>query len=160
MDFPCGQRLTVGMDDMLEALIRFREIDVGPDIRRKLHEVSPSTADRLLKPYREQMRFKKGIATTKPGTLLKRDIPLRLGTEWDDAVPGYVEIDLVAHCGDTASGDYLNTLDVTDICTGWTETQAAFNKAQKHVFGALLCAGKRISALPEVVLTGRMTVAM
>jgi hypothetical protein len=61
-----------------------------------------------------------------------------LGSEWDDAVPGYVEIDLVAHCGSTAAGDYVNTLDVTDICTGWTETAAVLNKAQRHVFNALL----------------------
>ena len=143
MGFPCGQHLVVGMDDMLGALVRFKEVDVDDDTLRKLKEMSPSTADRLLKHPREQMRFK-GKSTTKPGTLLKRNIPIRLGTEWNDAVPGYVEIDLVAHCGDTTSGDYISTLDVTDICTGWTETQAAFNKAQKHVFGALLCAEERL----------------
>jgi len=144
MDFPCGQRLTIAMPDTITALIRFKEIDIDPDIQYKLQDMSSSTVDRLLKQAKEQMRFKRGISTTKPGTLLKRNIPIRLETEWDDAIPGYVEIDLVAHCGDTAAGDYLNTLDITDICTGWTETQAAFNKAQKHIFGALLYAKERL----------------
>jgi hypothetical protein len=136
MDFASGKRLTAGMGDMLDALLRFGEIDFDDDILRLLREMSPATADRLLKHARENMRFK-GMSATKPGTLLKRDIPIRLGTEWDDAVPGYMECDLVAHCGTTTAGEYINTLDMTDICTGWTETRAVINKAQRHVHGAI-----------------------
>ncbi|GHU85326.1 hypothetical protein FACS1894198_3010 [Clostridia bacterium] len=99
--------------------------------------------DRLLKHEKEKIRFR-GISTTKSGTLLKRDIPIRLGTEWDDARVGFVEIDLVAHCGETTAGEYVNTLDVTDVCTGWTETAAVINKAQKHVFKALLDIRERL----------------
>jgi hypothetical protein len=142
MDNSCGKRLTAGMDDMLDAMIRYGEISYDKDTVALLREMSSSTADRLLKRAKEEMRFK-GISTTKPGTLLKKNIPIRLGDEWDDAQPGYVEVDLVAHCGDTASGDYLNTLDMTDICTGWTETQTAVNKAQVHVHKAIKdCAGR------------------
>ena len=83
------------------------------------------------------MRFR-GISTTKPGTLLKKDIPIRLGTQWDDDAPGFLECDLVAHCGPTTAGEYINTLDMTDIATGWTETRAVINKAQRHVFAAIL----------------------
>jgi hypothetical protein len=136
MDFASGRRLVAGMNDMLTALTRFGEINLSDEVLALLRNMSPATADRLLKRSRERMILK-GRSTTKPGTLLKKAIPVRLGTEWNDAVPGYVEIDLVAHCGDTAAGDYLSTLDLTDICTGWTETHAAFNKAQVHVFGAL-----------------------
>jgi hypothetical protein len=136
MDFSCGRRLVAGMEDMTEALTRFGEIDIDCRTKQQLKEMSSSTADRLLKKPRQDL-LTKGKSTTKPGTLLKRDIPLRLGTQWDDAVPGYVEIDLVAHCGTTTAGDYLNTLNITDICTGWTETRAVRNKAQVHVFAAL-----------------------
>jgi hypothetical protein len=137
MDFASGRRVAAGMGDMLSALLRFGEVDFDEDTLGNLREISPSTIDRLLKHAKERMRFK-GVSSTKPGTLLKKDIPVRLGTQWDDAVPGYVEVDLVAHCGTTASGEYINTLNVTDICSGWTETVAVLNKAQKHVFEALM----------------------
>ena len=136
MDFACGRRLVAGMGDMLESLVTHGEINFTPEIMGKLKEVSASTADRLLVKAKKGLGFK-GKSTTKPGTLLKRDIPIRMGNEWDDAVPGFVEIDLVAHCGPTTAGDYVNTLSVTDISTGWTETQAVLNKAQLHVFNAL-----------------------
>jgi len=142
MDFACGRRIAAGMKDMLDALLRFGEIDFDQNTLEKLLEISHATIDRLLKHEKNRMKFK-GISTTKPGTLLKRDIPIRLGTQWDDAVPGYVEIDLVAHCGVTTAGEYINTLDVTDICTGWTETAAVLNKAQKHVFEALMVVKER-----------------
>ena len=143
MDFPCGKRLIAGISDTLDALIRNGEIDIGETVMGKLAVISASTADRLLARSRQGLNLK-GKSATKPGTLLKKDIPIRLGTEWDDAVPGFVEIDLVAHCGDTAAGEYVNTLDVTDICTGWTETAAVMNKAQRHVFKALLSIGERL----------------
>jgi len=137
MDYACGKRIAAGMSVMLDALERHGELVFDSDVVQKLREISSFTIDKLLKPVKKAMSYK-GISTTKPGTLLKKDIPLRLGTEWDDAIPGYTEIDLVAHCGDTAAGDYVQTLDVTDICTGWTETQAVINKAQKNVFDGLI----------------------
>jgi hypothetical protein len=142
MDFACGKRLAAGMDDMLDALMKFGEIQCAEEVERKLRSISAATMDRLLVNDRESMRLK-GISTTKPGTLLKKNIPLRLGTQWDDAIPGYVEVDLVAHCGMSTAGEYINTLDVTDICTGWTEPIAVINKAQKHVFEGLMAIEKR-----------------
>lgn len=136
MDFAGGKRLAAGISEMMDALARFGELDIDDETAALLRQMSPSTIDRKLSHEKKRMRFK-GVSTTKPGTLLKRDIPVRLGTEWDDAMPGFMEIDLVAHCGTTAAGEYINTLDATDVFTGWTETQAAINKAQKHVFGAL-----------------------
>ncbi|MDX1359730.1 MAG: DDE-type integrase/transposase/recombinase [Clostridia bacterium] len=142
MDFACGKRLKYGICDMLSALTRFGEVHYNENVVEKLNRVSPATIDRLLKKHKLSISFH-GISTTKPGTLLKRNIPLRLGTQWDDAVPGYVEIDLVAHCGPTTAGEYINTLNVTDICTGWTESMAVINRAQRHVFDALMQIEKR-----------------
>jgi hypothetical protein len=142
MDLACGKRLHEGMVDMLDALIRSKEVNYGDETVRKLRRMSAATMDRLLKKEKEALRLK-GISTTKPGTLLKRDIPIRLGQEWDDAIPGFEEVDLVAHCGSTTAGEYINTLNVTDICTGWTEPVAVLNKAQRHVFAGLMVVEKR-----------------
>jgi len=142
MDLACGKRLHEGIGDMLDALIRFGEAKYDDGLIFKLKTMSAATMDRLLKKDKEALRLK-GISTTKPGTLLKRDIPIRLGQEWDDAVPGFVEVDLVAHCGWTAAGEYINTLNVTDICTGWTEPVAVINKAQRYVFAGLMEMEKR-----------------
>ena len=136
LDNACGKRVAEGMAGMLDALIRFNEIDITQEVEEKLLQMSPATIDRLLKKDREQFILK-GKSTTKPGTLLKKDIPIRTGTEWDENMPGYVEIDLVAHCGVTTAGEYVNTLDVTDIFTGWTETEAILNKAQIHTLNGL-----------------------
>ena len=136
MDFACGRRMVGGMEDMVHALTSCGELEICDDIASKLRTVSASTVDRLLSNVRKRLTLK-GKSTTKPGTLLKRSILIRLGTEWDDAVPGFVEIDLVAHCGEAAVREYVNTLAVTDVSSGWTETQAVPTKAQRYVFQAL-----------------------
>lgn len=137
MDCACGKRIAAGMNDILDAMIRFGEISADKETIKKLREVSPATIDRLLSNTKKQFTGK-GRSTTKPGTLLKQRIAIRTGTEWDENRPGFMEIDLVAHCGATTAGEYINTLNVTDVCTGWTETQGVINKAQKHVFTALI----------------------
>jgi hypothetical protein len=142
MDLVCGKRLHEGINDMLDSLLRFGEISYSDDVIGKLRTMSAATMDRLLK-YEKERRRLKGISTTKPGTLLKKNIPIRLGQEWDDAVAGFVEIDLVAHCGVTTAGEYINSLNVTDICTGWTEPVAVLNKAQKWVFEGLMDVANR-----------------
>ncbi|MCE5190465.1 MAG: transposase family protein [Actinomycetia bacterium] len=136
MDFACGKRMAAGMDDMLDALLRFNRLDCPERVIGLLRSMSAATIDRVLAPDRAKGSLK-GRATTKPGTLLKSRIQVRTGTEWNDAVPGFLEIDLVAHCGDSTGGEYCNTLDATDIATCWTETRAVRNKAQVHVFAAL-----------------------
>jgi len=133
----CSKRLVAALPDLLEASERFEEIEVTPEAKEKLLNISPSTVDRLLAPERKKNVYYTGRSTTKPGSLLKQEIPIRLGTEWDDAVPGFLEIDLVAHCGHTVSGEFVYTLDTTDIKTGWTEMRAVVNRAQRHVHDAL-----------------------
>ena len=137
LDYPCGKRMAAAMSPLLDALERHHSMSFQAEILIKLRTMSASTIDRLLFRVKQGLTLK-GRSTTKPGTLLRQNIPLRLGTQWDDAKPGFTEIDLVAHCGASAVGEYVNTLDVTDIVTGWTETRAVVNKAQKHVFDALL----------------------
>lgn len=136
LDFACGKRIAAGMDDVLDTLLRFEELPCEPHVAGLLRSMSAATIDRILAPDRARTQLK-GRSTTKPGTLLKSQIQVRTGTQWDDARPGFIEIDLVAHCGDSASGEYCNTLDATDIATGWTETRAVRNKAQARVFAAL-----------------------
>ncbi|HZO75783.1 MAG TPA: hypothetical protein VFB60_26520 [Ktedonobacteraceae bacterium] len=104
--------------------------------------MSPATADRLLAAERQRTRLH-GFSTTKPGTLMQ-EVPIRLGTEWDDVQVGFVELDLVAHCGESVRGDYLSTLTVTDILTGWTECLAVRNRGQQAVFQAIVRARARL----------------
>jgi hypothetical protein len=102
----------------------------------QLLKIAPATIDRRLKSDRAKLELR-GRSHTKPGTLLKDSIPMRTWAEWDDAVPGFVEIDLVGHEGGNSRGEFCFTLDITDIATGWTETRSVKNKAQKWVFAAI-----------------------
>ena len=132
----CSKRLKPFLPEIVEILERQKELQLTQEIKTMLLNMSRSTIDRCLKPTRFQKRH--GLSTTKPGTLLKKTIPIRTWAEWDDARPGFTEIDLVAHCGDTTEGQYLNTLTVVDISTGWTECLATFQRTQAVVFEAFL----------------------
>jgi hypothetical protein len=136
MDYICGKRLAPILKELIPRLIRFGEIRLTPETKDKLMEISPATIDRILAPERKKYKIK-GRANTKPGTLLKSQIPIRTFSEWNDKRPGFFEIDLVGHDGGDGAGEFLQTLDVTDVATGWTETQAVKNKAQQWVFEAL-----------------------
>lgn len=137
LDMPCGKRLAAVMPETVEKLESCAEIRVSAPSRKKLITISAATIDRLLLKERRKMRLK-GRSWTKPGTLLKHQIPIRTFADWDEGRPGFVEIDLVGHDGGSLRGDFLQTLDVTDVFSGWTETRAVRNKAQKWVFEALL----------------------
>lgn len=136
-DYLCGKRLAPFLKEVVPILERFGEIQIDKDTREKFMHISPATIDRLLAPERKRQALK-GRARTKPGTLLKHQIPIRTFSEWDDLRPGFVEVDLVGHEGGDASGEFAYTLDLTDVCTGWTETEAVRNRAQKWVFEALI----------------------
>jgi hypothetical protein len=107
-----------------------------PSRPAQLLKISLATIDRRLKADRAKLE-PRGRSHTKPGTLLKDSIPVRTWAEWDDAVPGFVEIDLVGHEGGNNQGEFCFTLDITDIATGWTVTRSVRNKAQKWVFAAI-----------------------
>lgn len=133
----CGKRLAPYMPEIIPVLEKWEEIKLDPEVREKLLQISAATVDRLLAPVKREYQLK-ARSNTKPGTLLKHQIPIKTFSEWDEARAGFVEIDLVAHNGGDPRGDFMHTLDVTDVCTQWTETQAVKNKAQVWVFEALL----------------------
>jgi len=137
-DFICSKRLTPFMAEAVEKLEAHGEITLSPAVREKLLKISASTIDRLLKPEKDRYRIGKGRSgTTKPGSLLKKAIPIRTFSDWDEKKPGFVEADLVGHDGGVVTGDYAQSLNFTDIATCWDETAACKNKAQKHVFRAI-----------------------
>ncbi len=143
MSFPCGKRLVSQMSEMLRVLERCGELRVSVETRAQLESMSASTADRLLGPERRKMQLK-GRQGTKPGSLLRHQIPIRTFADWDDARPGFTEMDLVSHEGGDASGDFCYTLTLTDVATGWTECRAVKNRAQRWTFEALKHLRKRL----------------
>ncbi len=134
---PTGKRLAPMMADLVPRLRRFEELQVSEETASALNVMSPATMDRRLASERAKLVLR-GRSHTKPGSLLKDSIPIRTWAHWDDACPGFVEIDLVGHEGGSAMGEHCYTLTVTDIATGWTENRSVRNKAQKWVFAALL----------------------
>ena len=136
MDCICGKRLAPNLREVIRVLEKWGELEVTVEVGKKLERISASTIDRLLCDERKELMLG-SRSRTKPGTLLKSQIPIRTFSEWDDARIGFVEIDLVGHDGGDGSGDFAQTLDATDISSGWTETEAVRNKAQVHVFEAL-----------------------
>jgi hypothetical protein len=136
LDYLCGKRLVGALPETIEALERHGELKLTKPLRQKLLCVSAATIDRLLASEKKKLRLK-GRALTKPGSLLRQQIPIRTFADWDEARPGFVEMDLVAHEGGNASGDFAYTLDLTDVSTGWTELAAVKNRAQVWVFEAL-----------------------
>ena len=126
---PCSPRLKASLPLWLPSYEPAR--DLSPQVRKALETISPSTIDRLLKPVR--IRYKKrGRATTKPGTLLRKQIPLKTN-QWDESQPGFLEADTVAHCGDTVAGMFAFTVDCVDIASGWTEQRAVWGKGETGV---------------------------
>jgi hypothetical protein len=133
---PCGRLLAAALPDLVPRLRRLGELKIDDDTAALLLKIAPATIDRRLAEDRAKLILR-GRSHTKPGTLLKDSIPMRTWADWNDAVPGFVEIDLVGHEGGNSSGEFCFTLDITDIATGWTETRSVKNKAQKWVFQAI-----------------------
>ncbi len=129
----CSKRLVAALPAFVDALERHGELCLPESLRGKLLSLSAATADRLLSRHRRCG----GISTSTPGALLKAQIPLHTFSDWQDAVPGYMEVDLVGHCGDTAVGQYVHTLTVTDVSTGWTEYVAVPNRGSIAVLMGL-----------------------
>ena len=104
---------------MIKKLEKHEELVLSTEVRQKLLTISPVTIDRLLKGKKRLNGFSR--SSTKPGTLLKHQIQVRTFADWDEKRPGFCEMDLVAHEGGNPSGDFCQTLTVTDIHTGWTQ---------------------------------------
>jgi hypothetical protein len=136
LGLPAGKRLAPILPELVPLLRRHGELDITDEAAALLVAMSAATIDRRLAAERGKHQLR-GRSLTKPGSLLKSQIPIRTWAQWDDAVPGFVEIDLVGHEGGNAIGDHAYTLTVTDIATGWTENRSVPNRARKWVVAAL-----------------------
>jgi len=132
----CGKRLAPFLPEVIPALEKEGALRLDDAVRAAVCGVSAATIDRRLAESRRQHK-PRGLVTTKPGSVLKSQIPLRTYTPWDEEAPGFVEIDLVAHGGTAAAGAFAYTLDAVDSATGWTECAALPNKSQVAVVAAL-----------------------
>ncbi len=121
--------------------------EMANEARHKLLAMSSATIDRLLAPVRAQTG-KRGLSGTKPGTLLKNQIPLQ-DCHWDISQPGFIEADTVAHCGTSLAGDFVWSLTMTDLYSGWTECRATWGKGAMGVMKQIQAVQK---ALPFVVM--------
>ena len=116
----CGKRLKALIPTLVDAMERHGHLQLGPEIRAGLLAMSAATIDRSLCDVREQAGGRKRRRAAPPSSI-RRSIPVRTFSDWDDPPPGFVEADLVAHCGPVANGSFVQTLVLTDIATGWTE---------------------------------------
>jgi len=129
-DCQCGKLLA----PLIRGIIGFMTVEFGlsQELCALLKTVSPATIDRKLKKEKALYRLK-GLSTTKPGSLLKSHIPVRVYFDWDEKRPGFFELDTVSHCGDKASGQFCQTLTITDVGSAWTEEYALLNNAHRWV---------------------------
>jgi len=129
-NLPCSKRLKAILPLWLPGYVEhFGELPSR--VVQLLLRLSPSTMDRLLSPTRIQYK-KRGRTTTKPGTLLRKHIPIKTN-QWDESRPGFLEADTIAHCGESLAGMFAYTLDCVDIATGWSEQRALWGKGETGV---------------------------
>jgi len=129
-NLPCSKRLKAILPLWLPAYAKqFGTLSL--EVTQSLRRISPATIDRLLRKTRVQYRGR-GRSTTKPGTLLRKQIPIQTN-QWDEEKPGFLEADTVAHCGETLLGQFVYTIDMVDIGTSWTEQRAVWGKGETEV---------------------------
>ena len=130
----CSKRLHAALPEWL-AHYDPEHRPLSGELRKQLLSISPAQIDRLLRPVRVR-HPRRGLATTKPGSLLRTRIPTRTGPP-DTSTPGHVQADTVAHCGDTTAGDFVYSLTFTDLFSGWTENRAVWNKGTQGILDQL-----------------------
>ena len=136
LGMPAGKRLAPMLAELVAVLRQFGELVIDDHTAALLVSMSAATIDRRLAGERATRQLK-GRRATKPGSLLRSQIPVRTWADWDDAKPGFVEIDLVSHDGGNTIGPFAFTLTVTDVATGWTENCSVPSKEAKCVLRAL-----------------------
>ncbi len=132
----CSKRLKPFIGELVRVMRQHGELAVNARVEAELCRMSPSTIDRLLRRWR-CLGGRRPLSTTKPGSLLKSSIPIRTFADWTEERPGFLEVDLVAHCGESTEGFYLTTLCAVDVATGWSECIAVWGKGQERVGGAV-----------------------
>lgn len=142
-NYACGERLVPMIPTYLAALKKHEGWRVALGEKKLLCSMSISTANRLLRHERRRINLK-SRSRTKPGSLLKNQIPIRTFADWTEKAPGFLEIDTVHHCTEDNKGDYLYTLDTTDVFTGWNECRAFMGKSERHTVEGLEIIRKRL----------------
>ena len=132
----CSKRLKPFLPELVKVLRRHGDTTMSAEVEAQLCQMSPSTIDRLLRPWR-RLGGRRPFSTTKPGSLLKSAIPIRTFADWQDDRPGFIEVDLVPHCGESSQGFYLTTLSAVDVASGWSECVGVWGKGQERVGGAV-----------------------
>jgi hypothetical protein len=145
-----AQRLQPFGPELLDRRLLWGELAVSPQVEKLLRRIRRPTLARVLAPARGQFPLR-GATLTRPSHLRRHEIPVRTFTDWDDARPGFLEIDLVAHCGDSTRGFYLCTLCAVDIPTAWIELEAVWGKNQERV-GSAVHRGRERLPVPRVGL--------
>jgi hypothetical protein len=128
----CAKRLKAMIPLFLP---HYKNYILSKEIKQKLLKISPATIDRLMAPSRAKF-IKKGLATTKPGSIIKKQIPIKTN-QWNETIPGFIEADTVAHCGSTVAGMFVYSLNCVDIASGWTEQRAVWGKGEQGVLEAI-----------------------
>ncbi len=132
----CSKRLQPFLPELVQVLRRHGETTMSAEVETQVCQMSPATIDRLLRPWR-RLGGRRPFSATKPGTLLKSSIPIRTFADWEENHPGFLEVDLVPHCGESAEGFYLNTLSAVDVASGWSECVGVWGKGQERVGSAV-----------------------
>ena len=132
----CSKRLKPFLAELVKVLRQYGELVVCASVEAELYQMSPATMDRLLRPWK-RLGGRRPLSTTRPGSLLKTSIPIRTFADWTEQRPGFLEVDLVAHCGESTNGFYLTTLCAVDVASGWTECLAVWGKGQERVGSAI-----------------------
>ena len=137
----CGKRLKAALPYLVKSMERHDHLDLDPEVRERLLAASAATLDRLLKPVRATVASRrKRRRNASPG----RNIPVRTFADWNRPPPGFLEIDLVAHCGDNMGGSFIYSLVATDVCTGWTEAVPLLAREQSLVVTGLEAIAKQL----------------
>jgi Integrase core domain len=130
----CGKRLNATLPGLIAAMERHGHLSLEPSVRQLLLTASPATIDRLLAPVRSKAGHRRKRRST---TKYSREIPVRTFADWNEPQPGFLEIDFVAHGGDSMQGTFLWSLVATDICSGWTEAVTLLAREQSLVVAGL-----------------------
>lgn len=121
----CGKRLKALIPTLVDSMTRHGHLSLSTEVRQRLKQISAATIDRLLRDVREQAFSGQRRRAGGVGNAIRRAVPIRTFTDWNDPLPGYLEVDFVEHCGGTKiDGDFVHSFVMTDIATGWTECLA------------------------------------
>jgi transposase InsO family protein len=135
----CAERLQPFLRPLSSLLVRHGQLEVTPELEKQLRSASASTVERNLRPLRRERRdlLARRMSQTKPGTILRKEVPVVVG-QWKELDrPGYLEVDSVSHSGESATGEWIWTISATDLSTGWTERVPVMGRTQEPVVAAM-----------------------